>query len=232
MKGLLQYKELGGAVTDVDLKNRVVTGYGAKFGNEDAHNDIIESGAFTKTLGENRDNLFFLNQHNFNQPHSKLAVAREDDYGLYFESEPLIKGVSYSDDALKLMDAGVIDSFSIGYVTEKSEDKSGIRHLKELKLYEISNVTIPANDGAKITGIKGLTLAQVNDKVKKIMRVLKSGDLTDDGFRLLELSLKDLQAASYNLGQKALNERKPLPGGTYADVKPQIDTINDFINKF
>ena len=65
MRGLLSYKNLSGSVKDVDTKGRTVTGYLSKFGNVDNHNDIMQKGAFKQSLNERRDNIFFLNQHNF-----------------------------------------------------------------------------------------------------------------------------------------------------------------------
>ena len=42
MKGLLQYKFIEGSsiVTDVDVKNRIITGYLSHFGTKDYNNDI------------------------------------------------------------------------------------------------------------------------------------------------------------------------------------------------
>ena len=92
MKGLLEVKRNNEkSVSDVDLKNRVVTGYLSSFDNVDHSGDIIVKGAYTKTLKERRNEIVFLNQHRWEQPHGKFAVLQEDQKGLYFESEPLIK---------------------------------------------------------------------------------------------------------------------------------------------
>lgn len=52
MKGILQYKALGNAVKDVDVKNRVITGYLSQTDVEDLGKDTIVKGSFKKTLGE------------------------------------------------------------------------------------------------------------------------------------------------------------------------------------
>lgn len=228
MKGLLDYKNNSiGAVKDIDLKNRVVTGYLSNFGNKDNDNDIIEKGAFTKTLNERRNQIYFLNQHNFAQPHGKFAVLKEDQKGLYFESEPLIN-TTYSEDALKLYDAGIMKEHSIGFVTTKKEHKGEIRQIKEVKLYEGSNVTMGSNPDTPFTGFKGMTLKEVNDKVSLILKFFKNGTITDDTFGLLELALKDLQKQAFEIGKMTLNEIEP-PISTQKDFKPLIETINDFI---
>ena len=230
MKHLLNFKDISGGVVDVDAKNRVVTGYLSTFGNVDSHNDIIEKGAFTQSLNENRNRIFFLNQHNFNQPHGKFSVLREDAKGLYFESEPLIN-TTYSDDAIKLYEAGIMTEHSIGFVTLNSIDEvidsKQIRKIKEVKLYEGSNVTIGANSSAQFMGLKNMTIKDLDEKIKKIIKYMRKGDISDDGFRLLELSLKDLQLHSFNLGKNTL-ELQESPDSANELNKSFINTIKNF----
>lgn len=228
MKGILSYKNINGAVKDVDMKNRVVTGYLSTFDEVDSHEDVMVKGAFSKTLKERRDDIFFLNQHNFAQPHGKFAVLQEDGKGLYFESEPLVKGVSYSDDALKLYDAGVLTEHSIGFVTINAEDKSDARHIKEVKLYEGSNVTIGANRNAKFSGLKSLNIKQVNDQASKILKYLRNGNVTDDTFKLLEIALKDLQAQAYHLGITQKDINRPFKKTPSEEILPYINTIKNY----
>ena len=62
--------------------------------------------------------------------------AKEDGHGLWFEGK-LTLGVQKANEALLLMKAGVVKTVSIGYDTIKSEFKEGVRHLKEVRLYDI-----------------------------------------------------------------------------------------------
>ena len=205
MKGLLEIKRnsLGG-VKDIDLKNRVVTGYLSSFDNIDQSGDIIQKGAYTKTLQERRDKIMFLNQHKWDQPHGKFAVLNEDNKGLYFESEPLIN-TTYSEDTLKLYDAGIITDHSVGFVTITKETKGENRILKELKLYEGSNVTMGDNPETPFTGFKSMSITETNDKITTILKFFKNGTVTDETFQLLEIALKDLQKHAYEIG---LNTKK------------------------
>ena len=222
---ILEFKSLNGNIKDVDVKKRIVTGYLSAFGNKDFDNDIVEKGAFAKSIRERKDDIFFLNQHNWSQPHGKFDVLKEDNFGLYFESKAFVEGVSYSDDVLKLYEAGIIKEHSIGYNTIQSDfDKSTqIRTLKEVKLYEGSNVTLGSNPNTPFQGMKSLT--EVNDQCTLLYKAIRNGTFTDETFILLEFALKDLQTQAYELGKKALTE-------------PSIDTqiepheiINKFINK-
>lgn len=229
MNNLLSYKSVSNTIKDVDVKGRVVTGYLSNFDNEDSHKEIVPKGAFTKTLNERRDSIFFLNQHKWEQPHGKFNILREDNKGLYFESTPMLD-TTYSSDALKLYEAGILNEHSIGYVVVNEEKSSkGVRILKELKLYEGSNVTMGANNQTPFTGFKSLNLKDVDERIKKIITYVKNGDISDDGFKLLEIALKELQSLSFELGQKALADTNEPPKGTQLiEVEPLINTIKNY----
>lgn len=228
MIGLLEEKDNIGSVRDVSLADRTITGYLAHFGSVDHGNDVILKGAFAKTLQENANNLRFLNQHDFKQPHNRFTVIKEDDNGLYFEVK-MIEGVSYSMDVLRLYDAGVIDEQSIGFQAVKKETKSGVRYLKEVRLGEGSNVTIAMNSNAKFTGFKSMTMERCNDQVNRIMSFLRNGNVTDETFHQLELGLKQLQSYSFELGKKSLEQ--PLENSTVVNEPAnQIEIIKSFRN--
>lgn len=227
---MIEYKSILGEVKDVDVKSRVITGYLSSFGNVDDHGDIVEKGAFSKTIVERGKNIFFLNQHDWKQPHGKFALLKEDDFGLYFESEPLID-TSYSSDVLKLYEAGIVKEHSIGYQTILSDfdHKNEVRHLKELKLYEGSNVTLGANSNTPFLGFKSKTIKEIDEEQKKIIKAIRTGTFTDDTFLLLELALKQLQTEAYNLGRKSLEE--PPKSTQNEPIEDEIlNTIKNFKN--
>ncbi len=230
MIGLLEEKDHIGSVKDVSLADRTITGYLAHFGSVDYNKDIIYPGAFAKTLMENKSNLRFLNYHDFKQPHNKFTVIQEDDKGLYFEVK-MIEGVTYSMDVLRLYDAGVLEEQSIGFHVVKKETKSGVRHIKEMKLGEGSNVTLGMNPNAKFMGFKSMTLEKCNDQVQSIISFLRNGSVTDEMFSQLELGLKQLQSYSFDLGKKSLEE--PFEENTLVDepmTQKAIEEIKSFRN--
>lgn len=224
---IMEFKTLTGAVKDVDLKNRVITGYLSAFGNKDFDGDIVEKGAFKKSIAERKDSIFFLNQHNWNQPHGKFNVLKEDDFGLYFESTPLVEGVSYSDDVIKLYDAGIIKEHSMGYqpIQHEFNQEREARMLREVKLYEGSNVTLGANDQTPFTGFKSLTLKDINDQCSTLYKAIRNGTFTDETFVMLEFALKDLQRQAYELGKNALKEPEQFT------QKEPHEVIYEFLNK-
>jgi len=213
MKGLLEYKNFTAEIKDLDAKSMTVTGYWSKFGNLDYDNDVIAPGAATKTIAERgpmgSNEIFFLNQHNWSQPHGKPMVLEAQEKGIYFESK--IAPTSYGRDALVLYAEGIVVQHSIGFSTVKSDydERTGYRTIKEIKLYEGSNVTLGANPETPFTGFKSLTMVQINDQISKMIKLLKDGSLTDDGFGRLEIALKQFQLEAYNLGKNSLADAEP-----------------------
>jgi HK97 family phage prohead protease len=213
MKGLLEYKNFTAEIKDIDANSMTVTGYWSKFGNVDYDEDIIASGAANKTIAERgpmgSNEIFFLNQHNWAQPHGKPTVLEAQEKGIYFESK--IAPTSYGKDALVLYAEGIVVQHSIGFSTVKADydQKTGIRTIKEIKLYEGSNVTLGANPETPFTGFKSLTMAEINDQISKMIKLLKDGTLTDEGFGRLEIALKQFQLEAFTLGKNSLSEIEP-----------------------
>ena len=231
MNEILSYKSiLNGSVEDVDVKKRIVTGYLSSFDTKDYDNDVIVKGAYSKSINERKNNIFFLNQHDWKQPHGKFNVLTEDSKGLYFESTPFVDGVSYSEDTLKLYDAGIIKEHSVGFNVVKSDfdTKDNVRVIKEIKLYEGSNVTLGANSNTPFTGMKSMTLQDVNDQYKLITKAFRNGTFTDETFSLLEVALKQLQMQSYELGKKSLIVDEPI---VITQSNDEADAIKQFIKE-
>lgn len=230
----LEIKDLTGEVKDIDTTGRRVTGYLSKFGNVDHDNDIIEAGAFKKSVNERFNSIFFLNQHNWKQPHGKFAVLKEDSYGLYFESEKL-PDTTYSNDALKLYEAGIVKEHSIGFAVMKSgwqgKEWESTRIIKEVKLFEGSNVTLGANSDTPFLGFKSLEMTDIKDRSNNIVKALRNGTFTDETFGLLEIALKQMQLQAYELGKQSLKDGEPLIN-THRGIEPiTIDTITEFRNQ-
>jgi len=239
MKGLLEYKTITAEVKDVDMKSMTVSGWWASYGNKDYDRDIIEQGAARKTIQERgpmgSNEIFFLNQHESSQPHSKPSALKDQPKGIYFEST--VAPTSYGKDAIILYDAGIVIQHSIGFQTIKSEDSGSYqdgtftRHIKEIKLFEGSNVTLGANPNTPFTGFKSLTFEQTNDQINAIVKLIRNGSLTDDTFLQLEIALKQLQKHSFELGKQSLDNAEP-PIGTPAVNEPidHIEIIKNFRN--
>ncbi len=129
-----------------------VAGYASTWGGDpDAYGDVVARGAFLDTIAKRRTKL--LNQHDMSQPIGKQLTLEEDERGLFGRWSVL--PTTTGKDAHMLLEHGLIDSLSIGFVPVDSEwREDGIRILKKVDLYEVSLVTIPADDNAVITSFK------------------------------------------------------------------------------
>ena len=238
MKGLLEIKDFTGSVKDVDFKNRIVTGYFNNWDSIDSDGDVIRKGAGAKSITERKDKIFFLNQHDWKQPHGFASVLKEDDNGTYFESNPMPE-TSYSNDALVLYEAGIVKEHSFGFVTTKSNpvtiDGQKIREISEYKLYEFSNVTLGANSNTPYTGLKS-QFTDINDlnlEVKKLLSVFRNGNISDDLGVQLELAIKMLQLQAFELGKqetKSTQNGQEPPVSTLISIEPQ--EINNLFTNF
>ena len=226
---ILDYKNHFGEVKDVDMKGRRVSGYLSAFDNKDSDGDIIVKGAYAKSLNERKGEIFFLNQHNWSQPHGKFDELKEDSTGLYFVSNPMID-TTYSMDALKLYEAGIIKEHSVGFITMKDEIKTDARYIKEIKLYEGSNVTLGANNQTPFTGFKS-SLKDIDDQSKKIIKALRDGTFTDETFALLEVALKQLQQEAFELGKKSLTEPIIITQPEPIENK-EVLILNEYLKKW
>ena len=75
--------------------------------------------------------------------------------------------------------------------------------------------------------MKDLTIEEINEEAKIIIKAIRDGNFTDDTFILLEIALKQLQKDAYELG-KSLKDKKP-PEDTSKIIEPSyIETINNF----
>ena len=223
---VIEFKCPGGSVKDIDTKGRVITGYLSSFGNVDHDGDIIEKGAYAKSITERLNSIYFLNQHDWKKPLSKFKTLIEDDKGLYFESMPL-PDTSYGNDVIKLYEAGVLNEHSVGFQTVKSDydkDKQ-VRIIKEIKLYEGSVVTLGANSNTPFNGFKS-SIKEVDDQIKTIMKAIRNGTFTDETFGLLEIALKQLQLNAIELGKKSLEEPSK---DTQIEPKSQAQQINEYL---
>lgn len=139
--------------------NGTFTGYGSVFGELDSYRDIVRKGAFLQSLQQDfhaKNRLVpMLWQHETWNPIGVYTEVKEDDHGLYVEGQCNMD-VQQGREAFALMKQRALDGLSIGYGTKRYEwDKDQeIRYLNEVKLYEISPVTFPAGDSARVVEAK------------------------------------------------------------------------------
>lgn len=205
----MEYKSLEIKDQSVDMDQRIIEGY-ASTRDIDQGNDIIHEGAFSKTIRERFPvgKIKVLRNHN-----ALIGIPlemREDGNGLWTKSR--ISKTQAGDETLELARDGALSAMSIGYSipSGKSEEKDGIRHIKEVKLFEYSMVDFPMNESAIITG------------VKQIEHALRSGVLYEEREPLLK-ALQELEALIKSQpGKTTENVDEPQ------DVSEALAALKDF----
>jgi uncharacterized protein len=143
----------------------VFTGYASLFGRRDGQGDIMMPGAFAASLRKRGErNIRMLFQHDPGEPVGKWSEIRETAKGLYVRGVLNTK-VQRGRELLALLEEGGLDGLSIGFrtVRARNERAIGARLLLEVDLWEISLVTFPMLEGARVDGIKKM---QPNQHVK------------------------------------------------------------------
>ena len=170
-QNIKQHKSFKFELTSADDTGEF-SGYAAVFGNVDDGMDVIEKGAFTKTIKEDFDRIKILALHNDNWlPVGKPIELREDNKGLFIKGK--ISNTAMGRDIRTLLKDGVLNEMSIGYdvVRFDFDSEEGIRHLKEIRLWEVSIVTWAMNEQAKIEEVKSIAESLKHDiKAGKITR--------------------------------------------------------------
>ena len=150
------------------------TGYASTFGNVDLGNDIVDAGAFKKTIKESKGKIPILDHHDPERQIGWNIDAVEDERGLLVTGK-LNLDVQRARERHSLMkqaqEIGAETGLSIGYQTIKSEpDKEtpSVRRLKELRLLEYSVVVFPMNPAAGIETVKERRLDTGDGRQEKI----------------------------------------------------------------
>ena len=196
----------------------VVEGYAATFDREpDSYGDVIAKGAFARTLDEWRakegDGLSIplLYGHNTDDPmHNigKVTEAYEDDKGLFVHAEFDADNPT-AQYARKLAAEGRLYQFSFAYAIKGAgmttlDDGVDAYELRDLDLYEVSLVQIPANQHAVVTSVKSDVA-----EVKAGRRNSKADE--DELRRVLELADSITTTVRALLGDELDEDNDPEP---------------------
>jgi len=211
----IQYKAQLTKVEDIDEKG-IVKFYASVFGNLDKAGDVVDFGAYKKTLSENFKEIQHFKNHDSRLMPGVVQEAKEDESGLLIVSK-LIRGTQLGRETYEeykaMAEAGKSMFHSIGYIPVKEEKKDDGNHLKEIFLKEVSTLTAhPANNAALTVDIKS--------EIDYLNELLKA-DLSDVKLERIEQVRDKLNALIEERAAKSTPEKD----------EPQIE-INEIINIF
>lgn len=150
----------------VELKasdNGTIEGYFSTYDKTpDSYGDIIEPGAFTETIKKREESghpfpLCF--NHDFSAVIGAVDSVEDTEKGPFIRAHFL--DTNQAQDVRKMLQSGAIYQFSFAYDVlgarrpDEEEEKAGIANvLTKLEVFEISVVTVPANQNAVATEVK------------------------------------------------------------------------------
>lgn len=130
----------------------------------DSYGDIIKPGAFTETIAKRKESghpfpLCF--NHDFSAIIGAVDVIEDTEKGPYIEAHFL--ETEQAQDVRKMLQSGAIYQFSFAYdvlgadkPTDEQKEKGITNVLTKLEVFEISVVTVPANQNAVATEVKSI----------------------------------------------------------------------------
>jgi len=165
----LEHKFLAFEFKADDASARTFSGYGSVFDTIDSYGDTIVKGAFKGSLkewkakGKNPKLLlqhggggFFGGAADDMVPIGKWEEMKEDDHGLFVRGRLFDLDTDRAKSVYAAMKEGELDGLSIGFRTKKwkYDEETDIRTLTEIELWEVSLVTFPANEPARVESVK------------------------------------------------------------------------------
>lgn len=219
-------KGLNQGFADSDMKQGIVSGYFAMFGNKDLDGDVIEAGAFSKTVMERgpqgKQLIKYLLDHDKNKVVAKIMNLYEDEKGLRYEAK--IGSHAAGQDFQKMIESELINQHSFGFRTikEQYDADSKANLIKEVMMYEGSAVQfLGANPETTFIDLK--SEQDAFNYLERLEKFVKTSDATDETLEKLENQLKSL-----------LDILKPADA-TLEETKAEaveVITINDLKKQF
>jgi HK97 family phage prohead protease len=159
-------KETGNCL-ELDIKavaeDGTFSGYASLFGVKDLGGDVVQPGAFTKSLkSKPAAKVKMLRGHDTSEPIGVWTSLAEDSRGLKATGQLILTTVK-GRETYELLKAGALDGLSIGFRTKKEtfDRKNNVRKLNELELHEISIVTFPMLPSATISRVKSTDFSKL-----------------------------------------------------------------------
>lgn len=194
----------------------IFEGYASVFGGVDTYGDTILPGAYKDTIS-NRERPIQLRWNHWGPVIGKWLDIREDDKGLWVKGE-LTPGHSVAEDAYALLKHGAVNGMSIGYRVKEAVDypEEGRRELKQIELVEISIVESPADNAARVAGVK--SAINEAESLKEIESILRDAG----GFSRADATALVARIKSLTHGERDANEKT---SDETAAILAQIKTL-------
>jgi uncharacterized protein len=142
----------------------VFTGYASLFNKRDGAGDIVMPGAFAESLKKRGvENIRMLFQHDPSEPVGTWVDVYENERGLFVRGR-LDRNVQRGRELFSLLESGGLDGLSIGFktVAARQDRAAKTRRIYTIDLWEISLVTFPMLEGARVSTVKSRAWAKAD----------------------------------------------------------------------
>ena len=151
-----------------------VEGYGSVFGVRDNYDDVIAKGAFIQSLKDHKaagTMPAMLWQHDADKPIGVWTEMVEDEKGLRIKGQLAMETVK-GKEAHALLKMGALNGLSIGFMSKEwaYDRDTEVRTLTAIDLWEVSLVTFPANEKARVTNVKSAEEMATPKDAEKVLR--------------------------------------------------------------
>ena len=186
-----------------------VEGYGSVFGVRDNYDDVIAKGAFIQSLKDHKaagTMPAMLWQHDADKPIGVWTEMVEDEKGLRIKGQLAMETVK-GKEAHALLKMGALNGLSIGFMSKEwaYDRDTEVRTLTAIDLWEVSLVTFPANEKARVPNVKSADeMATPKDAEKAlrdagfsksdatafVSRVMRMGEVRSDSANSTAVAMK------------------------------------------
>ena len=171
----------------------MIEGYGSVFGVADSYDDVIARGAFAASLKAHKaagTMPAMLWQHEADEPIGVWTEMSEDAKGLKVRGQ-LCLDTSCGKEAYALLKMGALNGLSIGFISRQwsYDTETDIRTLTEVDLWEVSLVTFPSNESARVIGVKASDVAGITS-IRQAEQALRDAGISADTAKALIASVK------------------------------------------
>ena len=228
-------------IKDISSDKREVAIYLSKFGNVDSDMDMIQKGAFKKSIEErgpesaSNRKIAFLRYHDWEQQIGKFLKLEEDDFGLFAVAQ--CGNSTKGEDAWQDYQDGIIREHSIGFqyiadkikfVDDSTMPEGGYFMITEVKLYEGSAVLFGANEDTPTMSVmksenRKSYAQKISTDIDLVAKAIVNGKGTDERLYELEMKLKYLNNQLLLLAQT-----EPLDVKHSLIVEPTLITESSF----
>jgi HK97 family phage prohead protease len=197
----LETKEVG---EDDDL---IVTGH-ASTNDEDRSGDIIVTDAWRKpeALKDYLKNPIVLAFHDMSRPIGKTIGHEVDEKGLKITA----KISKAAGDIRDLIKEGILSAFSVGFMIKDADwdTKTGTFYIKEVELFEVSVVSVPANQNALFSIEKNFSDPEEYNEFKKQFTKESEETLMDKDDKKVEQPTVDIAGLAKEISAMVKSDLK------------------------